>query len=214
MEGKIIVSSPKELQEKVGVIRNGIANFGTVPYGHSVFGNIYFGKSINLNLDSENAYGCKEYTNGKTERDGYAQQIIFLIKRGECQTSDKVTHIEKAGGKIAILIDSLKDGDSSRVVLSNPLHAQIHIPTVIITSVEGESLLEFYLSKSVDERKQIMLMVQFETNKRDDRVEYDIWLSSANDKGMKFIEDFYSFHSEFGDHALFQPRYFSWSCPV
>lgn len=137
-----------------------------------------------------------------------------MIKRGECQTSDKVKNIEKAGGKIAILIDFPINEDTSKVVLSNPLHAQIHIPTIIIGSEEAEKILDFYLAKSVEDRKQIMLMVQFETNKRDDRVEYDIWLSSANDKGMKFIEDFYSLHTKFGDHALFQPRYFSWSCPA
>ena len=37
---KIYITSPKSLQNEIGIIDNGIANFGVVPYGHSVMGNI------------------------------------------------------------------------------------------------------------------------------------------------------------------------------
>lgn len=220
---KVVITSPKELRDKIGndgLIPHGIANFGVVPYGHSIFGNIFYGKlftkpiqSLNLNnLDDSNAYGCEEYKHSMSEMIKYDHLVFYIVRRGSCSAAEKVLNIQKAGGKLAMIVDVDENQEPSGIILASNLQAKVNIPTVILDHGQGEKLIEHYLQKSESERKHIYITVQFETNKKDDRVEYEIWLSSVNDKGMKFVEQFYKLHRHFGDHVLFQPRYFTWSC--
>ena len=56
-------------------------------------------------------------------------------------------------------------------------------------------------------------MYKFEMNRPDDRVEYEIWLSSADTEGIEFIDQFQPYDALFGDDVLMTPRYYTWSCP-
>jgi hypothetical protein len=49
-------------------------------------------------------------------------------------------------------------------------------------------------------------------DKPDDRVEYDLFYSSSNDRALDFIDDFRSTDSKLGDKVLFTPRIPTWSC--
>jgi hypothetical protein len=46
----------------------------------------------------------------------------------------------------------------------------------------------------------------------DNRVEYDYFFSSSDDRALDFLRDFEDYHLLFGDKVLFTPRYVSWSC--
>ena len=48
--------------------------------------------------------------------------------------------------------------------------------------------------------------------KPDNRVEYDIWLSSSSDKALDFIQDFGKLDTKFGKDALMTPHYVFWQC--
>lgn len=56
-------------------------------------------------------------------------------------------------------------------------------------------------------------MASFIMYKPDDRVEYDIWLTSSNDRALDFITDFSSLDEKFGDKVLMTPHYVFWKCP-
>ena len=55
-------------------------------------------------------------------------------------------------------------------------------------------------------------MASFDISRPDNRVEYDIWFSSSNEKAMGFIEDFAKVDAKFGDDVLMTPRYLVWEC--
>lgn len=46
----------------------------------------------------------------------------------------------------------------------------------------------------------------------DNRVEYDLWYSSSNDRMLDFISDFKDKHFSLKDKVLMTPRYVFWSC--
>jgi len=48
--------------------------------------------------------------------------------------------------------------------------------------------------------------------KPDNRVEYDIWFTSSNDRALDFISDFEEFDQKFGQRVLMTPHYVFWKC--
>jgi hypothetical protein len=106
--GKLIVYHPHKLRQQIdslnGVIKSSIANFGRVPYGHSIIGRVWF--------DEENKDGCKEFTSAVTgEGDPDASPSpIMIVHRGNCPFVKKVRNIQHAGGALAIIIDN-KEGE-------------------------------------------------------------------------------------------------------
>jgi len=138
--------------------------------------------------------------------------VFFIVKRGKCSDFQRIKNIEKAGGKLAIIIEMQKE--TKEIVQMSHAQSQVHIPAVTVDHETGLKLTKAYGDMSNSEQKQLLIMVSFETNRKDDRVEYDIWMTSMNNKGLQFVEDFYRLHSLFGDHVLFQPRFYTWSCPL
>jgi hypothetical protein len=55
-------------------------------------------------------------------------------------------------------------------------------------------------------------MAQFVMDKPDDRVEYDVWFTSSNDRALDFISDFKDQDSKLGEKVLMTPRYVFWKC--
>jgi len=56
------------------------------------------------------------------------------------------------------------------------------------------------------------LVADFDINRPDNRVEYDIWYSSSNDIALDFIQDFAKVDRRFGDQVLMTPRFVFWEC--
>jgi hypothetical protein len=46
----------------------------------------------------------------------------------------------------------------------------------------------------------------------DNRVEYDFWYTSSDDRALDFIIDFDKFEKGFGEETLFTPRFVYWEC--
>lgn len=55
-------------------------------------------------------------------------------------------------------------------------------------------------------------MAQFVMEKPDDRVEYDIWYTSSNDRALDFISDFKEQDKKLGSKTLMTPRFVFWKC--
>ncbi len=49
-------------------------------------------------------------------------------------------------------------------------------------------------------------------NKPDNRVEYDIWFTSSNDRALDFISDFKEQDKKFSEKVLMTPHYVFWKC--
>lgn len=56
-------------------------------------------------------------------------------------------------------------------------------------------------------------MASFDLYKPDNRVEYDIWYTSSNDRALDFISEFAKTDRELGNKVLMTPRFVFWKCP-
>lgn len=179
-----------------------IANFGLIPYGHTIMGDLKF--------VSGNEYGCDDF--GTTIKSGDEQSPIVILRRGVCSFVQKVRNVEHGGGRLAIIVDEIDNEDPDMIIMVDDGTGNgIQIPSVMISKTDGEKLIDQY--NEIQENKgYVKLKVTFEMSRPDDRVEYDIWFSSFNDKGLDFISNFEPFHRTLGDKVLMTPRYFTWPC--
>lgn len=274
---KVYVYSPKELITKVEVSNgdnNGfeisLANFGIIPYGHSLIGKLYF--------DPDNPTGCEKFENfGFTEEDTKDNQTpIILVHRGNCTFVKKVRNIEHAGGRLGIVIEK-KDGSVTDTIMSDDgTGMSINIPSFMISKSDGKLLLDYITDngklipekkdkekkndntkpkeesepkkkpKSEDEEeeesdtknkkkkpssndeenseskpievkfkdvmKSASLYVNFELPNPDQRVEYDIWYSSIDNRALDFISDFQKYDDKFAELVLMTPHFVTWKC--
>lgn len=66
----------------------------------------------------------------------------------------------------------------------------IRIPSMLISKEDGDELADWFQSASQEELKQVQLLIIFDISRPDNRVEYDIWYTSSNDKALDFVQDF------------------------
>ena len=79
---RLYVQSPQELVEQIGqdgVITASYANFGHIPYGSSIAGQVF--------IDPNNEEGCERYTYRQHSWQGLDAGLItkiFVQRRGDC----------------------------------------------------------------------------------------------------------------------------------
>ena len=66
----------------------------------------------------------------------------------------------------------------------------IRMPSMLIAKNDGQILIDFIKTASKEELNQFSMMVSFDLSRPDNRVEYDVWYSSSNDRVLDFIQDF------------------------
>lgn len=147
------------------------ANFGLIPYGHSMMGRLWF--------NSSNEDACEEFPDnffyGKKDQDlmkrlendegneeDLEKQLLedmsyltpfYLADRGTCTFVEKVRNIEEAGAGLAIIVDT-KVENVTRIVMSDDgSGAGLRIPSMLISNREGLKLLDFMKTASEDTRK-------------------------------------------------------------
>lgn len=136
----------------------------------------------------------------------------MLADRGQCSFVTKVRNMEKAGAAVGIVIDSSNE-DISKVVMSDDgTGAGIRIPSLLISKKDGVVLMDFLETASKEELDQLVIMANFEMGRPDNRVEYDIWYSSSDQKMLDFIEDFQLLDQKFDNSVLMTPHFRFWEC--
>ena len=157
-----------------------------------------------------NEYGCNPF--GITLKNDTEQSPIAIVRRGECSFVTKVRNVEHGGAKLAIIVDEVDKEDPQMIVMVDDGTGNgIQIPSIMIGKTQGEKLIANFKTLSAD-NKQIRLVIKFVMNRPDDRVEYEFWFTSSNDRGLDFIRDFRAYHQKLGKKVLIIPRYFSWAC--
>jgi hypothetical protein len=210
---KLVVYNPRTLRNKIdpttGVIPSSLANFGNIPYGHSIIGNVWY--------DEENESGCNDFNieiTGAGDPDSEPSPIV-LIRRGDCPFVKKVRNIEHAGGALAIIIDN-KPGEiiENVIMIDDGSGNGINIPSMLISTKHGEAIIQ-EIKDCVHEHKLycVQLLAGFELPHPDNRVEYDFWYSSSSDEALDFIQNFGDFHKRFQKDVFFTPRFYSFECP-
>ena len=107
--------------------------------------------------------------------------------------------MQNVGASVGIIIDN-KDEEPERVVMSDDgTGGGIQIPSMIISQTDGKKILNFIMHASPEEMSSLAIMASFDMNHPDNRVEYDIWFTSSNDKALDFISGFGQTDKELGN---------------
>ena len=59
---------------------------------------------------------------------------------------------------------------------------------------------------------QVVFSITFTIAHPDNRVEYDLWYTSSDDRALDFILDFYDYNKGLGRDVEFTPRFVYWEC--
>jgi hypothetical protein len=137
---------------------------------------------------------------------------FFIAKRGGCSFVKKVRNMENIGVAVAIIIDDQEENVDNVIMSDDGTGGGIRIPGMLIGAADGRKLLHYLKISSEEEIEQTAIMAEFLLDKPDNRVEYDIWFTSSNDRALDFIADFHEYDSKFSDKVLMTPHYVFWRC--
>lgn len=111
-----------------------------------------------------------------------------------------------------MIIDNT-DEDINRIIMSDDTTGTgIKIPSMLISKKDGLKLKQFMQVHKTDEDR-VVLLADFIMENPDNRVEYDFYYSSSDDRALDFLRDFEEYNALLGNKVLFTPRFVSWSCP-
>lgn len=105
--------------------------------------------------------------------------------------------MEKIGVAVGIIVDNTEENVEQIVMKDDGTGNAIRIPSMLIGKSEGNRLISNILAG-----KNLTIKVEFEMNKPDSRVEYDIWYTSSNDRALDFISNFAESDYKFKSNVL------------
>ena len=157
----IKILNPEELitKRKTNIIAGKLTNFGYVPYGQNIRGRVVF-------PDQDD--GCKPLNMRESD---LGEQIIIMVKRGNCSFATKVYYGELAGAAMVLILDYegvvendkvLVADDANSIFIKLTLYStflevgsDINIPSLLVTYKDGADIIEFIKKPSVS------LLVEF-----------------------------------------------------
>ena len=137
---------------------------------------------------------------------------FYIAERGDCSFVKKIRNMESIGVAVGIIIDTNEEDVDNVIMSDDGTGGGIRIPSMLIGKTDGKKLIDFLKRASEEEIEQTAIMAQFVMEKPDDRVEYDIWFTSSNDRALDFISDFKAHDSRFAEKVLMTPHYVFWKC--
>jgi hypothetical protein len=137
-----------------------------------------------------------------------------LVDRGECTFATKVRNIERAGGSLAVIIDSSNENIRNVIVSDDGTGAGIRIPSMLISKKDGEILKEFLTKQKKEVAEKAALTAEFVMENPDNKVEWQFFYTSDNDKSLDFIRNFREYNEKFDNtNTEFSPHIVTWACP-
>lgn len=124
----------------------------------------------------------------------------------------KVRNIERAGGSLAVIINDNFE-DVSKVIMSDDgTGTGIRIPAMLIGKREGQILKDFLLKQPAEIAAKASLSAEFIFKNQDNKVKWELWYTSTNDKALDFVRNFRDNYQLMGAEAQFNPRIVTWAC--
>jgi hypothetical protein len=155
---------PKNLRDwyKNNIFEYSITDFGSVPYGHSIYGTVFKASPFEA---------CTDLSPLNWEsNDG---TLIVLAKRGGCNFSQKVLNAQKIGAGLVLISNDNVSQDVHQIF---PIERtkerldRIHIPSALINKKDTDKLLEV-IDGSDHKTNKVELAIQFQLKKSGDKSE-------------------------------------------
>jgi hypothetical protein len=168
LNAAIHVFSPDKLRLKFteGQIPNTIADFGVVPYGHSISGRV---------VRSEPFDACDPLEISEKFLKEIQGNFIILAERGRCTFSQKVINAQKIGASAVLISDSDKNKDVHKIFAVERVKTQldqVRIPSMLINKVDSDSV-----EKMINSGEIVEMGINFELRKAEGKSRLSFILS-------------------------------------
>lgn len=107
------------------------------------------------------------------EDEFFTQKPAILVRRGGCAFVKKTLNVQRLGGSIAVIMDTLDEIEEDVIMIDvNSLGDLVHIPTYMISYSDGQRLVEAFPNYD------IMVRSSLEINHVENYVEYELFYTS------------------------------------
>ena len=137
-----------------GFVKNTIADFGVVPYGHSISGTLIQAVPYNA---------CEPLELNKKKMDAITGNFIIMVQRGVCNFSQKVINAQNAGASAVIISDNDTIKDVHKIFAVERVKEQldkIRVPSMLINKGDADELVDALMAD-----KTVELALNFELRK-------------------------------------------------
>ena len=172
-----------------------IANFGTVPYGHSIYGSVFKASPLDA---------CTDLSPLKWEKN--KGTLILYVERGTCHFAKKVLNAQKIGAGL-VLIGDTNNEDVSKILpveRTTALMEQIHIPSVLISKGDAENFRNILKQQ---DGPMITMAVNFELVKGYDTSDIKMILQVDDFRSYDAILNLDRYHDDFKDSMSLTVHY-------
>lgn len=176
-----------------------LMDFGSVPYGHSIYGTVFKASPYNA---------CKELKPLKW--DNNFGTLILLVNRGGCNFSEKVINAQKIGAGFVMIADN-SDENIHRIF---PIERtkdrldSVKIPSVLISKEEASDILKALASPNHkphrDGASTVELAIHFELTKSYGKTNLKFIVSVDDYKSYDLMLNFDGYFSNFKKHLNLQ----------
>lgn len=142
-----------------------------------------------------------------------------MVDRGNCSFIRKAKNVQDVGGAMALIVNNRPSQDPEDIIMiDDGTGINVAIPTVIVTTAFGEELKKTVLEAEENNRSPtntkrfVVLLVDFEMNNPDNRVEYDIWYTSGDIRALEYISSMRQYNDKLSTNALMTPHLIVRSC--
>lgn len=161
-----------------------LAPFGRLPYGHEIWGELYF----------ESSDGCSPFQLSKDLRESEFS-IFMVLKSGNCNIKLKALNAERAGAHLAIISSATEETTNELLAgVYNLNNINTDIPTIVVLQAEVDTLKAKYLKS-----KEILMKFQMPIP-RSDRVVLDFFIIPTDNKMYSFVRSFKTYAIKFEDN--------------
>lgn len=169
-----------------------IANFGQVPYGKNIIGELQFAEPKNA---------CNFQPQMTSNFQASKESFVLVALRGNCSFVQKAYVAEKIGASMLIVVDNVLEMTEIIIPMSLNDSDDTHnltIPTLFIAKNDGDAI--FFKAQN----SSLVINASF-AFKKSDKVNCTFWLTTSNPQSMKFmasIKEFYKLYAKAGEESL------------
>lgn len=164
-----------------------IANFGTVPYGHSIYGTVF---------KAFPADGCSEIH--AVPWDKNQGTLIVFVDRGNCHFAEKVLNAQRMGAGLVIMGDT-SDEDVRKIMpieKTAEILNRITIPSILIAKKDADNFKAVFDDPTSTD-KAITFAINFALIKRNDKADLKMILQADDFRSYDAIAAFYPYYQIF-----------------
>lgn len=200
---------------KTGGYRHKEAMFGAPKYGVTLTQKLYYSNS---NMCDDGAVAS-----GGLPAGDWVAPFLLMVDRGECTFVKKVRNAQKLGASGVIVADNrcvcgdpeCESGDvglgcetEEPIMADDGSGADISIPAILLWKSDADKI-KTYLKTETNPVVQGKL--EWSIPHPDNRVEWELWMTSVDQSSMDFLLDFNATVFALGQHQYFTPHFYTWN---